>query len=191
MATTTSANAGSLGFRHADPRYPPLWERRAQPAARWHGAGDGPVQYLADTPDGAWAEFLRHEEITDPEDLPTIRRALWAVTLPNLTFATPTLPLDVLQGDQTSYPECQAEATRLRNAGAPGLTAPSAALQRGGAAGWQVERGVKQAPARDGLVVVLFGAQPSLTCWCTAIGYPASGLLAQVRHFNGTQTVSP
>jgi hypothetical protein len=28
------------------------------------------------TPDGAWAELLRHEEITDPEDAATIRRAL-------------------------------------------------------------------------------------------------------------------
>ena len=61
-------------FRHADPRFPFLWETASQPAGRWHAPGEGPVHYLADTPDGAWAEFLRHEEIRDPEDLAGIRR---------------------------------------------------------------------------------------------------------------------
>ena len=55
-------------FRQADPRYPFLWSDPAQPAARWHGEAEGPAHYFADTPDGAWAELLRHEEITDPAD---------------------------------------------------------------------------------------------------------------------------
>jgi hypothetical protein len=46
-----------------------LWEAASQPAARWHADGEGPAQYLADTPVGAWAEFLRHEGITDEADL--------------------------------------------------------------------------------------------------------------------------
>lgn len=29
-------------FRHADPRYPFLWEDASQPVARWHGAGEVP-----------------------------------------------------------------------------------------------------------------------------------------------------
>ncbi len=70
-----------IGFRHADPRYPFLWEGADQPAARWHATGDGPAHYFSDTPDGAWAELLRHEEISDPDDLATIRRTLWAVDL--------------------------------------------------------------------------------------------------------------
>src|SRR5262249_12367623 len=70
-----------IGFRHTDPRFPFLWEEASQPAARWHAAGEGPVHYFCDTPDGAWAEFLRHEEITDPADLITIRRTIWAVDL--------------------------------------------------------------------------------------------------------------
>ena len=70
-----------MGFRHTDPRYPFLWEDTSQPAGRWHSQDERPVQYFCDTPDGAWAEFLRHEEITEPEDLRTIRRALWAVDL--------------------------------------------------------------------------------------------------------------
>ena len=70
-----------IGFRHADIRLPFLWEGPDQPPGRWHGEGEGPVHYFADTPDGAWAEFLRHEGITDPDDLDTVRRALWAVEL--------------------------------------------------------------------------------------------------------------
>ncbi len=40
-----------IAYRHADPRFPFLWESNAQPPGRWHGIGEGPVQYLADTPD--------------------------------------------------------------------------------------------------------------------------------------------
>ena len=46
--------------RRADPRFPFLWESSAQPAGRWHGSGEGPCHYFADTPYGAWAELLRH-----------------------------------------------------------------------------------------------------------------------------------
>ena len=70
-----------IAFRHCDRRWPFLWESAVQPQARWHGEGEGPVQYLADTPDGAWAEFLRHEEITDEADLAGVSRALWAVSV--------------------------------------------------------------------------------------------------------------
>lgn len=70
-----------IGYRQADPRYPFLWSDASQPEARWHADGDGPAHYFADTPDGAWAELLRHEEIHDPADVATIRRALWVVEL--------------------------------------------------------------------------------------------------------------
>ena len=56
-------------FRHCDRRFPFQWDAASQPAARWHADGEGPAQYLADTPVGAWAEFLRHEGITDEADL--------------------------------------------------------------------------------------------------------------------------
>ena len=46
-----------IGYRHSDPRYPFLWEDNAQPAARWHGDGQGPVHYLADTPTGGPVTF--------------------------------------------------------------------------------------------------------------------------------------
>ena len=50
----------SIGFRHADHRYPFLWESNAQSAGRWHADGEGPVQYLADTPTG---RFVMNRQI--------------------------------------------------------------------------------------------------------------------------------
>src|SRR5215510_15922260 len=70
-------------FRQTDARYPFLWDDALQPAGRWHAQGDGPAHYFADTPDGAWAEFLRHEEITAPADLATVRRRMWAIEIPD------------------------------------------------------------------------------------------------------------
>lgn len=171
-------------FRHADPRYPFLWEDPSQPSARWHGEGEGPAHYFADTPYGAWAEFLRHEEIRDEEDLAGVRRALWAVDLPDFPEGAPDLPVEVLNGGPDTYTACQTEARRLRRAGSAGLQAPSAALLPGGARGWRVEGGLDEASPRDGEVYVLFGRRPDLVAWATVTeGAPPAHLLDRVRHW--------
>ena len=171
-----------IGFRHADPRCPFLWEGAGQPAARWHATGDGPAHYFCDTPDGAWAEFLRHEEISDPDDLPTIRRALWAVDVGDPALAAPDLPREVLTGGRASCSACRTEASRLRRMGARGLEAPTAALGSGGARGWRVDGGLQPGPPRDGRVFVLFGRRPELVGWrATVAGRPGEDLLAVVR----------
>lgn len=148
-----------IGFRHCDPRFGFLWLTAAQPEARWHAAGEGPANYFADTPTGAWAEFLRHEEITDAADLAGVRRSLWAVELPDDGYAVPALPDAVLQGGVASYPACQFAARKLRAAGVERLEAPSAALLPGGASGSTASvAGLAGAtPARDGRVWALFG----------------------------------
>ncbi len=172
-----------IAFRHADPRYPFLWETAAQPPGRWHGSGDGPVQYFADTPDGAWAEFLRHEAIQDPADLITVQRAIWAVDVPDEPTAMPQLAEAVMTGDSTTYAACQAEAEQLRANGATRLEAPSAALVLGGASGQVVNGGLVDALPRNGRVLVIFGARPNLVGWqVVAQGRPADRLLALVRH---------
>ena len=172
-----------IWFRTVDRRWPFLWEDAAQPPARWHGPGEGPAQYLADTPDGAWAEFLRHEEITDPGDLAGIERHLWAVEVPDdEPAAVPQLPPDVLQGGLDSYPACQAEARRLRDGGATALEAPSAALVSGGARGQLVRAGLVEAGDRDGRVLVLYGGPPDVRGWlCAGGGRPSERLLPLVR----------
>ena len=170
-------------YRHADPRFPFLWESVDQPEARWNRPGGGPVQYFADTPDGAWAEFLRHEEITAEAELANVRRALWAVEIPDVAdWASPDLSESVLTGGFESYPHCQGEAERLRAQGATGLRAPSAALVSGGARGFMVRGGLQRGPHRDGFVLVLFGPCEGLVGWPAAMpGRPHSDLLSRVR----------
>lgn len=172
-----------IAFRHADSRFPPLWESAAEPAARWHAANQGPARYFADTPDGAWAEFLRHEEITDPADLATVERAVWAMEIPDAGYTEVTLPPAVMTGGADTYPACQAEAARLIAMGVNAIQAPSAALKRGGAAGWRVDSGLQPGSARDGLVRILFERRPDLVGWCAAVGRPSADLLPHVRHF--------
>lgn len=155
-------------FRHADPRYPFLWESPAQPTARWHGPGEGPAQYLADTPAGAWAEHLRHEAITDPEDLADVTRSLWAIEVDEVDRGKaqePSLSRRVLTGGLTSYRRCQEEARRLRARGATVLLAPSAALLPGGATPQRTRGGLRPGPPADGEVLVLFGRRPELDGW--------------------------
>jgi RES domain len=172
-------------FRQADPRYPFLWTDPTQPPGRWHGEGEGPAHYFADTPDGAWAEFLRHEEITDAADLPTIRRALWAVEIPDERATPVSLPVAVLTGGVETYARCQTHARDLRVRGARRLSAPSAALIPGGAAGREVDAGMERAaPPRDGRVFVLFGSTEGLIGWkAVERGSPAEDLLPRVRYF--------
>jgi hypothetical protein len=173
-----------IGYRQVDPRFPFLWEAPSQPAGRWHAQGEGPAHYFAETPDGAWAEFLRHEEIREPEDVRTIERALWAVDLPDESLARPSLPDATLTGDPSTYPTCQAEARALRTAGATALRAPSAALKPDSPSGWRVEAGLQSAPSRPESVVVLFGRRPELVGWAAcALGRPREDLLARVRYY--------
>ena len=172
-----------IAFRHADPRFPFLRESAGTTEGRWNHAGEL-AHCFSDTPDGAWAEFLRHEEITDPEDIPHIRRALWAVEAGDPPRARPRLGTDTLTGGRTTWAACQQEAARLREAGEAGLTAPSAALVRGGAHGFRVEGGQRPGPPRDGVTIVLFGPRPDLIGWqAAADGRPEAELLHRVRHF--------
>ena len=172
-----------VGFRHCDPRFGFLWLTAAQPEARWHAAGDGPANYFADTPTGAWAEFLRHEEITDAADLAGVRRSLWAVELPDNGYAVPALPEAVLHGGVASYQVCQVAARTLRAAGAERLEAPSAALLPGGASGSTatVTGLTTAAPARDGRVWVLFGGIDLRGWLAVDAGAPPASVLPFVR----------
>jgi hypothetical protein len=171
-------------FRNCDRRWPFLWESSEQPAGRWHGPAEGPAQYFADTPNGAWAEFLRHEDIADPVDLAGIERAIWIIDISIDDPACPALARETMTGDPSTYPECQAEARRLRDAGASAIQAPSAALQPGCADGYRVELGFQPGPPRDGIVFVVFGARPDAVGWLVVDnGHPPAEFIGRVRPF--------
>ena len=174
-------------FRQIDARYPFLWEGAKQPAGRWHGHDEGPAHYFADTPDGAWAEFVRHEEITEPDDLATVRRQMWVVDIGDAAAESVQLPERVLTGGRETYPACQAEARRLRQKGAQRLVAPSAALKRGAARGMVVSHGVRLGPAKDGTVVVVFGSPEGMVGWTAADhARPPVDLLDRVHHYTSS-----
>lgn len=171
-------------FRQVDGRFPFLWEGDTQTAGRWHGEGEGPAHYFSDTPDGAWAELLRHEEITDPEDLATIRRQMWVVDIGEAASTGVQLPEAVLIGGPDSYAACQREARRLRQQGVRRLAVPSAALKPGGARGSLVDHGVRPAAARDGTVIVVFGSPEGIVGWTAADqAQPPADLLDRVHHY--------
>ena len=175
-----------IWFRSADRRYPFFWESDRQPAARWHGDSEGPAQYLSSTPDGAWAEFLRHEEITDPADLEGVRRVVWAVELDleQETLLEPELPENALVGGRDTHTRCQEAARRLRDRGASALRAPSAALLPGTARGQRTKgSALVEANERDGETLVLFGSRPDARAWIAADrGAPSPRTVGLVRH---------
>jgi hypothetical protein len=169
-------------FRHADPRFPFLWETAGQPAARWHESGEGPVHYFSETPDGAWAEFLRHEEIVDPADLAGIDRSLWSIELAHAPRSRPRLEVATLTGGTSTYPACQREAHRIRSLGGRGLAAPSAAIESPSSSGFRADGGLQRGPFRVERVFVLFGPRPDLVGWAACqVGRPRADLLPRVR----------
>ncbi len=172
-------------FRQADPRFPFVWGTADQPAGRWHAQGDGPAHYFADTPTGAWAELLRHEEISDPADVVTVRRAMWAVDIGDEEPTPVTLPIFAATGDRQTYVRCQTHARDLRATGSRRIVAPSAALLPGGATGRHVvDAQERPAGDRDGHTVVVFGAPDGLIGWqVVEQGSPPASVLPFVRHF--------
>jgi hypothetical protein len=172
-------------YRQCDSRFAFLWGSARQPRGRWHGDGAGPVQYLANTPDGAWAELLRHEEIQHSEDIEGVERALWAVEVAEMPEAVPELGDGILRGAQDSYPACQAEAQRLRDLGRDGLVAPSAAIREGNVSSWKAVGEVNvPGPEHPAIVAALFGPRPDLEGWLLVDrGAPPFHVLGRVRHF--------
>jgi hypothetical protein len=130
--------------------------------------------------------LLRHEEIYDPADVATLRRALWAVELGDEPAHAATLKPAVMTGGRDSYWACQEHARKLRARGAKRLVAPSAALVPGGAAGREVVDALeRQAEPRDGRVIVIFGDPAGLVGWkAIEHGAPPAGLLDRTRHFD-------
>ena len=174
-------------FRHVDRRRPFLWESADQPGGRWHAADEGPAHYFSETPDGAWAEFLRHEGITDAADLAGVSRALWAIELPDPPTTAPALSDEVMVGRLSTYRQCQAEARRARAAGTTGLVAPSAAVSGATGSGFRTDGELRRGPRRPERVYVLFGRRPDLVGWAAcAEGRPRDDLLVRVRHLRGT-----
>lgn len=170
-------------FRNVDWRRPFLWETSSQPAARYHAEGDGPAQYFASTSDGAWAEYLKHAEITDPDEISEIKRSLWAVEIPDDAPPASILKDELALGGKDAYPACQSYARSLRDRGQKRLHEQSAALKPGGARGHRVKGGLQDGPAKDGTTIVIFDYLPLYTGWRICTGSPPMHVASLVQHF--------
>lgn len=170
-------------FRNTNSRYPFLWESSFQPAARYHAENDGPAQYFADTADGAWAEFVRNAEITDPEELLDMRRSLWCVEIPDDSYEMVQLPYATATGNKSSYNDCQNYAKSLREKKVLRLKAPSAAIINDQAGGWRVQDGLQRGIPRAAHIFVIFELMPNVPGWRAAIGGPPVEILEITHHF--------
>lgn len=180
-----------LGFRVCDRRYPFLWSKPGQSAGRWNRAGDQPVHYLASTPTVAWAEWIRHQEIHELDDLAGVAAALWAVLIPE-SWSCGDLPEVSLSLQAVLGTTAEAHAARLnlvaqiKRQGAQGLLAPSAALHQSHniMPCMQVIADGEQATtlAMPAQVILLWCHAEQLPGWCCVPeGRPGPELLSLVR----------
>lgn len=112
----------------------PFWVRPNTRPGRWHLAGTEPTQYWSLTPEGAWAELIRYEELVTEEELDEIRTAMWVCRLPRMGLADLTDDAvrdryNLTDKDLTAdaWDACQRAAVAIRRE-ARGVLAPSAVL---------------------------------------------------------------
>lgn len=180
-----------LGFRVCDRRHPFLWSGAGQGSGRWNRSGDQPVHYLASTPTVAWAEWIRHQEITDPGDLAGVAAALWAVLIPQAwgfkELDSVALPLDqVLDSSPEAQDARLGLVEQLKKHGAQGLLAPTASLHHSDRVlpAVRVSNGTEQLEqlAMPAQVILLWCEARVLPGWCCVPeGRPGAELLPLVR----------
>lgn len=180
-----------VGFRVCDRRHPFLWSGAAQVTGRWNSSGDQPVHYLAGTPTVAWAEWIRHQEITDPGDLAGVAAALWAVLIPQEWGPRDLDPVamrldEVLDTSPAAQDARMALVEQLKKQGAQGLLAPTAALHHSDRVlpAVRVSNGIEQPEqlAMPAQVILLWCEARVLPGWCCVPeGRPGAELLPLVR----------
>jgi hypothetical protein len=161
----------------------PLWARPNSSAQRWNRTREAPTQYTSLSPDGAWAELIRSEDVTALVDVRLLSMPLWALQVRETQVADYStfekaeaagFPADALVGDD--HERCRAEGTRLREHGYHGVLAASAALP-------------------GAVNLTLFGARLAVEWGCEehrqlasfipvkqlAVGHPPDDLLPRVR----------
>ena len=128
-----------VAYRQCAPTNPPFWTapldfvQPTQPPARWNSRGEL-AQYAALDVDAAWAELIRHEDLS-ADDVGDYRRSIWMLRITEPRIANlSTFDLadqcgiepPILIGDD--HEPCRALRVELASAGFTGVLAPSAAL---------------------------------------------------------------
>ena len=180
-----------FGFRVCDRRYSFWWQSAGQRACRWKRDGDETIHYLANTPTAAWAEWIRHQESEDPDDLAGVAASLWTVLMPdhwseqNLQPVNLSMKLVLGTTPEAAKPRLSL-VDQLKAQGAQCLLASSAAPYHSCQLPpcSRVYVGSNQAdqllmPAQ---VLLLWCAAEQLPCWCSGSeGRPEPELVHLVR----------
>jgi RES domain-containing protein len=123
-----------VGFRYSSCDAP-FWVRPNTHAQRWNASLEGPTQYWSSTPDGAWAEHIRFNDIRTEAELDEVRIPVWvcrlsSIGLLDLREAEVRHRYDLTLGDVTAddWSACQRAATVMRAQGVRGILSPSVAL---------------------------------------------------------------
>lgn len=112
----------------------PFWVESNTRPGRWHEVGDPPTQYWSLTPDGAWAELIRAEDLTTEDELDQVRMPMWACRFPRAGLLDLTqreaqehygISEAALVADEWDACQMLAQAVRPNH---PGVVSPSAAL---------------------------------------------------------------
>jgi RES domain-containing protein len=113
----------------------PFWVRPNTLAQRWNLALEGPTQYWSLTPDAAWAELIRFNELTTEGELDNVRIPIWVCRLPSMGLIDLRQPdardryrLTISDLTAEDWSACQSAATAMRSEGVRGILSPSAAL---------------------------------------------------------------
>lgn len=160
----------------------PFWVRANTTNERWHLSGDGSMQYLSATTDGAWAELIRNENLRSEPDLSLVAMPLWQAKIEQTHIAdyhdfdtaerAGFNPEALIHDDQSA---CQEEGRRLRLAGFAGVLYPSSALP-----------GEENLALFGPKIPLPWGSPRRLVSGIPAskltVGAPPSDLLPRVRH---------
>lgn len=171
-----------VAFRYAD-YDTPLWSRPNTRDGRWHVARTEPTQYFSLSPDGSWADRIRHESLRTETEVAFIRMPLWVARINEQKIAdyrnfekaeAAGFPPDALIDDD--WERCQVEAERLRDLGFRGVLSPAAALP-----------GETALTLFGGRYAVDWDEEPGLVSAIPAkvvtVGAPPAGLIEHVRYF--------
>jgi RES domain-containing protein len=157
----------------------PFWVRPNTREGRWNRIGDPPTQYWALSPEAAWAELIRHEDLRTEEALAELRMPMWVCRVPAtgiVDLCDPAvrarygLTLDDLTDED--WTACQCASATLRQE-VRGVIAPSAALPGARTLTLFGPRRLIALEDRPALASAVPGA-------VVAIGRPPPGLLVRI-----------
>lgn len=131
--SSVASSGSAVLFRYSSCDVP-FWVLPNTGPGRWNVAGDPPTQYWSGSPDAAWAELIRSEELRTEAEVDLVSMPLWVCRFPfaelvdlrdDAAQRAAGLALEDLIGE--SWSACQRAGAVLRQSHR-GVIAPAAAL---------------------------------------------------------------